>query len=169
MVKNLIVETWCDVCDAEGIETPATTTPPITIGTSHASKPKTVDLCERHYAERFEAFRVMVGEFGVLVKKDEKASRSHHRREPDADAKPSESRERRGKSAEGPFLCEWPGCTSQRVPSKNLASFGMHLYQRHQSNLTAYREKVGEPRTVDPHFFRDAAAAAFVHDEEEAV
>jgi hypothetical protein len=131
MPREIQINDWCDPCADQDLHTPATATPPITLG---GMKPRTLLLCERHQKEILEPLHDLLNKWG------------------DTGAVPAQKeRVRREDGGTGIFPCLVPGCEKgPQSPYTYKSSLRAHLRGSHDLTYTQMHEKYGNGTEPQP-------------------
>lgn len=125
MVRQLEVRSRCDLCTNGATRTDV-------LVRIYRAKPKTLDLCEFHFAQLVEPLLKVVKKYGVDAKTYE--ATPNHRQN--------------GKRKIGPLLCK-AGCVA--APLKHAGTLEIHLRKLHDGmTLEEYVERFGELQPLTP-------------------
>lgn len=133
MAREVVTYSWCDVClDKDDKRVEGKEVGPLLL--PGMRQPKSVDLCDEHYADLFAALAVVVEAHGKPMQSEASVK---------IPKRVQGSKEERDGVV---FRCKVPGCTGYRARTEGLPSRDKlrgHAYKMHGMNLIEYQERYG--------------------------
>ncbi len=133
MAKEIVTHSWCDLCLDDDIREPGVE---LVAQVGAGTKQKLVDLCERHRKELADPLVALLAEHGRTAG-------------PPSTALLTEKKTR-SKDMPGPFLCQVPDCTSEKIYAA-AGSLSWHVRSQHEPmTFGEYRQQYGLVRAELP-------------------